>query len=97
MYAVTEIFTLKTGQGGAFLPLMQKTAATPSLREEPGCHRFDVGTGPARPDEVFLYELYSDAAAFQAHLGAVHSSTFDVATAEMSADKRLALFEEVWP
>ncbi|MCJ7874133.1 putative quinol monooxygenase [Phaeobacter sp. J2-8] len=94
MYAVTVTFTLKPGQGEQFLPLMSDNAAT-SLRVEEGCHQFDVCTDPARPDEVFLYELYTDAAAFQAHLAADHFKAFDAATADMVADKRVALYAEV--
>lgn len=94
MYAVTVTFTLKAGQGARFLPLMRDNAAT-SLREESGCHRFDVCTDPDRPDDVFLYELYSDAAAFQAHLATGHFKTFDAATADMIADKQVACYKEI--
>lgn len=95
MYAVTVTFTLKTGQGAQFLPLMLDNAAT-SLRAEEGCHRFDVCTDPDHPDVVFLYELYTDAAAFQTHLATEHFKTFDAATAEMVAGKQVACFGEVW-
>ncbi|MEL6701373.1 MAG: antibiotic biosynthesis monooxygenase, partial [Pseudomonadota bacterium] len=63
MYAVTVTFQIKPGQMAAFMPLMQANART-SLAAEPECHQFDIATDPARPDEVFLYELYTDAAAF---------------------------------
>lgn len=94
MYAVTVSFSLKTGQGARFLTLVLDNAAT-SLRDEEGCHRFDVCTDPDRPDEVFLYELYTDAAAFQAHLATGHFKTFDAAAADMIADKQVACYGEV--
>ena len=96
MFAVTVTFTLHPGCAGTFLPLMRDNAAT-SLRVEEGCRRFDICTDPARPEQVFLYELYADAAAFQAHLQAAHFKSFDSATAGMIADKRVTLFNEVWP
>ena len=94
MYAVTVTFTLKPGQRAQFLPLMRDNAAT-SLRAEDGCHRFDVCTDPDHPDRVFLYELYADAAAFQAHLATGHFKTFDAATSGMIADKQVACYSEV--
>jgi hypothetical protein len=39
-----------------------------SLKPKPGCHRFDVCRDPGDPTLFFLYELYDDEAAFQAHL-----------------------------
>lgn len=94
MYAVTVTFTLKAGQGPRFLPLMLGNAAT-SLRAEDGCHRFDVCTDPDRPDVVFLYELYTDAAAFQVHLATGHFKTFDAATTDMVLEKQVASYGEV--
>jgi len=38
--------------------------AAASLRDEPGCLRFDVHRSTERPNEFLLYELYSDEDAF---------------------------------
>ena len=38
-----------------------------SLAEEPGCLRFDVLQAEDNPTEVWLYELYRDRAAVEAH------------------------------
>jgi quinol monooxygenase YgiN len=42
--------------------------ATPS----PGCRQFDVCRDPLDPALFFLYELYDDEAAIQAHLDSPH-------------------------
>ena len=46
--------------------------AEASVRDEPGCLRFDVSSVAADPNRFFLYELYADAAAFEAHKASPH-------------------------
>ncbi|MEP3330686.1 putative quinol monooxygenase [Sedimentitalea sp.] len=86
MFAICVTFRVATGQMEAFMPLMLENAAT-SKELEPGCHRFDVLTDADKPDEVFLYELYTDSAAFDAHCDSTHFKAFSVATANMVAGK----------
>ena len=94
MFAVTVTFSLKSGCTEAFLPLMYQNARA-SLDNEAGCLQFDVATDDARPDEVFLYEVYSDAAAFDTHLGTTHFQAFDAATASMIAAKEIKTYRGV--
>ena len=94
MYAVCVNFHLKPGTGAAFMPLILDNAAT-SLRDEPACHQFDVAQNSREPDAVFLYELYSDRAAFDAHLASAHFQAFDTAIAEMIADKIIQTWDTV--
>lgn len=94
MFAVTVTFHIAPGRMPAFLPCVTRNASA-SLEREAGCHRFDVATDPDRPDEVFLYELYTDAAAFEAHLAAPHFAAFDKAIAEMVASKEIRTYREV--
>ncbi|HWL27474.1 MAG TPA: putative quinol monooxygenase [Burkholderiaceae bacterium] len=58
-----------------------KTNADASLAEEPGCLLFDVCRDPADPTAFFLYELYEDESAIEAHLGSRHFRAFDELTA----------------
>ncbi|MEM7490555.1 MAG: putative quinol monooxygenase [Pseudomonadota bacterium] len=81
MFVVAVTIAVAPGRMPDFLPAMLENARA-SLGE-PACQRFDVATDPARPDEVFLYELYDDAAGFDAHRATPHYRTFDAATAEM--------------
>ncbi|GAA0780485.1 antibiotic biosynthesis monooxygenase [Roseibium denhamense] len=94
MFVVTVTFQLKPGQKKVFLPLMTENAEA-SLREEPGCRQFDVCTDPDRPEEVFLYEIYDDAAAFQVHLETEHFLAFDRKIAGMVADKSVKTYRKV--
>ena len=96
MFAVIVNFELDTGVVEQFLPLMLENAET-SLRDEAGCHRFDVCTDPCRPSEVFLYELYSDAAAFDVHLNSAHFADFNTATSDMIANKKMHTYRKVYP
>lgn len=94
MFAVTVTFKIKPGNWERFLPLMRDNAQT-SLREEPACRHFDVCTDPERAQEVFLYELYDDATAFQDHLASDHFRSFDAAVADMIESKQVATYGTV--
>ena len=94
MYAVVVTFRIKAGEMDAFLPLMTENAST-SLADETGCHRFDVCTDSTRANEVFLYELYTDRAAFDAHLASAHFRAFDQRVANMVADKSVSTYDRV--
>lgn len=94
MFAVTVTFKIKPGDWDRVLPLMRDNAQA-SLREEPACHRFDVCTDRERAMEVFLYELYDNAAAFQDHLASDHFRAFDAAVAKMIESKNVATYGTV--
>lgn len=93
MYAVTVTFRTKPGRMAEFLPLMIENART-SRTAEPGCQQFDICQG-TDPETVFLYEIYDDRAAFDAHLESAHFKSFDAAVAGMIADKTVELYDEV--
>lgn len=94
MFAVVVEFQIKPECVVDFMPLMLANAKA-SVAEEPGCHQFDVCTDPERPSEVFLYELYSDAAAFETHRTMPHYLSFDAAVADMVAAKQVKTYGEV--
>jgi autoinducer 2-degrading protein len=48
------------------------TNAEASVRDEPGCLRFDVCSVASDENRFVLYELYADADAFAAHKAAPH-------------------------
>jgi (4S)-4-hydroxy-5-phosphonooxypentane-2,3-dione isomerase len=54
-----------------FLAAITANAAA-SVRDEPGCHRFDVSAVEGNDTRFVLYELYDDAEAFEAHKRAPH-------------------------
>jgi quinol monooxygenase YgiN len=96
MYAVCVTLQVKAGMFDTFMPLMQKQAQN-SLEKEDACHRFDVCTNPDKPEEVFLYEVYEDASAFQMHLATVHFKVFDTAVQSLLAGKTVNTYSLVYP
>ncbi len=91
MYVVTVVFQIRPDAVAAFLPLMLDNARA-SLAQEPDCLRFDVCQDDAEPNRIFLFEIYSDRAAFEAHLESGHFHAFSEASTPMVADKRV----ETW-
>lgn len=63
--------------------------ARASMAQEPGCRQFDVCRDPQRPGLFFLYELYDDEAAVQAHLRSPHFLTMNAATVACVASKKV--------
>ena len=55
--------------------------AIASVNREPGCQRFDVAVPNDRKDQIILYEIYDDEAAFEAHLKTRHYLEFNAAAA----------------
>jgi (4S)-4-hydroxy-5-phosphonooxypentane-2,3-dione isomerase len=54
-----------------FLAAIAENAES-SIRDEPGCVRFDVSAVEDDENRFALYELYTDAEAFEAHRAAPH-------------------------
>ena len=94
MLALVVTFVVKAQSIAEFMPLMLANAKN-SLALEDGCHQFDVCTDSERPNEVFLYELYSDALAFQTHLSSAHFQEFNTETLAMLADKQVKSYTQV--
>ena len=89
MFVVTVTFVASPEHAEAFRERVRQQASD-SLSREAGCHRFDVCVDPQTPGRIFLYELYSDQAAFQAHLETQHFRDFDRDVAPWIEDKTVA-------
>jgi len=96
VYVVTVKFTIDPAQFEQFLPLMLDNARR-SREDEPGCRQFDVSVDDARPGFVFLYELYDDRAAFDAHLASPHFVSFAAATQAMVTDRVIRTWRCIAP
>ena len=94
MYVVIVDFKIKPERLAEFMPLMLENARA-SRETEPGCRRFDVCVDPKEKTSVFLYELYDDRAAFDAHLATAHFKRFDPAVTPMVASKAVRLLSLV--
>ena len=82
MFVVTVIFQVKQAAIEDFHKAVLQQARN-SLENEEACRKFDVCFANAAPNRVFLYELYDDKAAFDAHLETDHFKSFRDATAPM--------------
>lgn len=96
MHVITVIFKVHIEHAEEFRTAMQENARQ-SLESEPGCHQFDVAYAPDDPTTCFLYELYTDKAAFQAHLDAAHFKSFDAKVTPWLESKSVQAYERAWP
>jgi quinol monooxygenase YgiN len=71
MFSLIVQMDVQPGRRAEFLAGMAANAEA-SVRDEPGCLRFDVCAVAADPDRFLLYELYTDADAFEAHKASPH-------------------------
>jgi (4S)-4-hydroxy-5-phosphonooxypentane-2,3-dione isomerase len=55
--------------------------------KEPGCRRFDILNLASDPNHFFLYEVYDNEAAFQAHRASDHFKKYAATTAKMVAKR----------
>ena len=80
MLALVVEFRIKAAHVDAFDAAIRANAQA-SVDREPGCRQFDVCRDPGDPTLFFLYELYDDEAAIQAHLQSSHFLQMNAATA----------------
>ncbi len=78
MFVVTVEFQIRPENADEFRVAVMAQALN-SLSREPACKRFDVCFDPHSPERVFLYELYDDRAAFDAHTQTEHFAQFSAA------------------
>ncbi|QDU91191.1 Autoinducer 2-degrading protein LsrG [Pirellulimonas nuda] len=91
MYVVTVVFQVKPANAADFRASVLAQAQN-SLQREPACKRFDVCFDPQSPERVFLYELYDDRAAFDAHTQTEHFAQFSAAVEGWVEDKTLSFW-----
>ena len=76
MFTIIVTIKLEPGSASAFKPIILENAEA-SVRDEPGCHQFQVLHDESSPDTIILYEVYDDEAAFEAHKQTPHFAKFD--------------------
>lgn len=91
VYVVTVTFRSVPGRATDFLTALRENAAA-SEKDEPGCQRFDVCCDPNDPAVFFLYELYTDKAAFEAHVASPHFREFSQLADPWTAEKTVATY-----
>ena len=65
-FAIIATIEVAPGRRDEFLPLLKAHAAR-CLKDEPGTVQFDVLLPQEGDNKLMIYELYADAAAFDAH------------------------------
>ncbi len=88
LFAIVVDFHLKQGARPEFRRLIDANADA-SVRTEPGCLQFDVLEPEGEGDRVLLYEIYSDQAAFEAHLRTEHFRIFNGASEALCLEKKV--------
>ncbi len=88
MHVISVVFKVKPEAVEDFREAVQRHAKN-SLEKEEGCQRFDVCIDESRPDTVFLYEVYSDQAAFDHHRGTDHLKQFGEISAPMLVSREI--------
>lgn len=68
-----------------------------SIEPQPGFLKFDVCRCNTNDHEVFLYEIYSDEAAFAEHLDSAHFKEFDRELAAFVEDKWVTTLTLIGP
>ena len=71
MFSLVVQMEVRPGRREEFLSGMAANAEA-SVRDEPGCLRFDICSVDGDEHRFVLYELYTDAEAFTAHKAAPH-------------------------
>lgn len=75
MYIIIEPVQIKEGFKKRFIEGLTENARS-AVRDEPGCLRFDVVQDGNDDRRIWIYEVYVDEAAFQAHTRTPHFLKF---------------------
>jgi quinol monooxygenase YgiN len=96
MFVVTVEFSIHQQHEREFRETVLKQAQN-SLTLEADCHRFDVSVDAQDGGRVFLYELYTDEAAYQAHRQTDHYHEFSARVADWVAQKNIQTWHSLYP
>jgi len=86
VYAIWVSVKIKPERREQFLSVIEDDSIC-SVRDEPGCVRFDVLQDNADPDHYYFYEVYHDEAAFKAHTRTPHLARWRAAAAECVSEQ----------
>ena len=90
-FAIIVDFALEDGSFDRFHSCVLENAEK-SVNLEAGCHRFDVLIPDGEQSRIVLYEIYEDAAAFEAHQRTLHFQQFDADTQGLVRQRSLSRF-----
>jgi autoinducer 2-degrading protein len=81
------------GQIDNFLAALKENAA--ASVKEPGCRELNISVSQKDPNHVFIYEVYNDAAAAEAHTATDHFKKYKAATAGMTTKREAKSYSSV--
>jgi (4S)-4-hydroxy-5-phosphonooxypentane-2,3-dione isomerase len=81
------------GQIDAYLAALKENGA--ASVHEPGCHEFNITVSPKDPNHVFIFEVYGNAAAFEAHRATDHFKKYAATTKDMVAKRDARALQSV--
>lgn len=73
-------------QINAYLAAIKENGA--ATIKEPGCRQFSIAVQAANPNHVFLYEVYENEAALNAHRTTDHFKKYQATTANMVTNRK---------
>jgi (4S)-4-hydroxy-5-phosphonooxypentane-2,3-dione isomerase len=74
-------YDIVPGQVDNFLAALKENGA--ASVKEPGCRELDIAVSQKDPNHVFLFEVYDNAAAVEAHTATEHFKKYKAATKDM--------------
>jgi quinol monooxygenase YgiN len=91
-FVILAEFDILPGDVATFVQHARENGAA-SVRDEPGCRRFDVLLAETEVESITLYEIYQNRAAFAAHLLTPHFAAFDAATKALMRSRSIRRFD----
>ena len=76
------------GQLENYLAAIKEVGAA-AIKTEPGCSEFDVTVSQKDPNHLFIFEVYNNAAAFEAHLKSDHYKKYAAAAKDIVAKREV--------
>ena len=100
MFALVVPLKVKPEMREKFLAAAQEDSIC-SVRDEPGCVRFDVLQDNTDPNKFFFYEVYLDESAVEAHRASPHYARWRAVASEVlaeptNANRCTTLFPQDW-
>jgi autoinducer 2-degrading protein len=74
-------YDIVPGQVDNFLAALKENGA--ASVKEPGCRELDIAVSQKDPNHVFIFEVYEDAAAVEAHRATDHFKKYQAATKDL--------------
>jgi (4S)-4-hydroxy-5-phosphonooxypentane-2,3-dione isomerase len=76
------------GQLENYLAAIKEVGAA-AIKTEPGCSEFDVTVSQKDPNHLFIFEVYNNAVAFEAHLKSDHYKKYAAAAKDIVAKREV--------